>query len=142
MPVRPTSITVICWIIIVFGVLGALSMLVFSALPEVRAEMAKSPLPVPVQFALSFTGLALTTLCGSFMLGGRNWARWVYVAWNAFGFVISIFIAPNYLAMLPGLIFFGIIALFLFQPRANEFFKSQKVEIAELTDPGFIDRIR
>ncbi len=42
--------------------------------------------------------------------------------------------------MLPGLIVFGLIVFFLFQPRANQFFRGPKIEVAQLTDPGFIDR--
>jgi hypothetical protein len=58
-------------------------------------------------------------LCGTFMLRGRNWARWLAIAWLAFHVVIS-FPALGQVAF--HLLFLVAITWFLFRPDAGQYF--------------------
>ena len=65
---RPTSITVISWILIVIGVISLISTTAMLNNATVLELMAKSPLPIPVQHAISYIGLLITIVCGLAML--------------------------------------------------------------------------
>ncbi len=62
----------------------------------------------------------LAIFCGAFMLSGRNWARWLALAWMAFHVVIS-FHEPPQLAI--HCLFFAVIAWFLFRSDADRYFR-------------------
>ena len=57
---------------------------------------------------------------GIFLLYGHNWARWLLAAWMALHVVISI---PHPAQLLAHVLIFGLIAFFLFRPRATSFFR-------------------
>jgi hypothetical protein len=90
--------------------------------PVVQDLMAKNPIPVPVQYAMSYIGLLVTIGSGIAMLKGANWARYLYVIWNLVGFVIGIATSPMKAAMIPSFVVFLVIAFFLFRPKATAFF--------------------
>lgn len=119
---RPTSITVISWILIVISVLNLVTSTVNINNPMVRELMAKSPLPISVQFAMLYIGLAVTLICGVAMLGGHNWGRWLYVIWVVIGMIVGFATSPMKAMMIPGLLVFLIVAFFLFQPNATLYF--------------------
>ena len=119
---RPTLITVISWILIVISVLNLVTSTVNINNPMVHKLMAKSPLPIPVQFAMLYIGLAVTLICGVAMLGGHNWGRWLYVIWSVIGMIIGFATSPMKTMMVPGLLFFLIVAFFLFRPNATLYF--------------------
>lgn len=123
---RPVSITVISWILIVIGTISLISTTAMLNNAAVLELMAKSPLPIPVQHALSYAGLLVTMVCGIAMLKGKNWARLLYVIWGVIGFVIGIATAPMKAAMIPGFVIFAVIVFFLFRPKATAFFVQPK----------------
>lgn len=63
---------------------------------------------------------ALAVLAGAFMLRGRNWARWLALAWMVFHVVLSAFGAFRELAV-HCLILAGI-AWLLFLPQSRQYF--------------------
>jgi len=90
--------------------------------PLVLELMAKNPIPIPAQFALTYIGTAVSITCGIFMLRGANWARFLYITWSAIGCLIGLATSPMKLMLVPGIIAYGIIVFFLLQPNANKFF--------------------
>lgn len=84
--------------------------------------MAKGPLPIPVQYAMSYVSLFVMIVSGIAMLKRQNWARFLYVIWSFIGFIIGIATSPLKAAMIPGFVVFLIVAFFLFRPKANAFF--------------------
>lgn len=60
-------------------------------------------------------------LGGTFLLFGRNWARWLLAAWMAFHVAVSIFHEP--LELLAHVVIFGVITYFLFRSRVSTFFR-------------------
>ena len=119
---RPVSVTVIASIIIVTSAIGLVFSLFLINHPTVQELMAKSPLPVPVQYALEFVAPLLSALCGVFMLKGANWARLLYVGWRVLILIITFITMPVNLATLFGVIFLAVVVFFLFRPKANAFF--------------------
>jgi len=58
---------------------------------------------------------------GTFVLRGRNWARWLLAAWMALHVVISI---GEPFKLVAHLVIFGFIAFLLFRPPASAHFGS------------------
>jgi hypothetical protein len=119
---RPTSITVIAWILIVSSVLTAITSTMSLNNPMVKELMSRSLLPLPVQYVIMYLGLIITVISGISILKGKNWSRYLYVIWSIIGFVIGITTSPMKAAMIPGGVIFLVIAFFLFRPKINEFF--------------------
>ena len=109
---RPISVTIVAWIVIVLGVAGA-----FLMLPGI----SKAPL-TSMQITFAYTGLAVSALSGLFMLGGKNWSRWLYVVWCILGLAYALTTVPNPLLLIPGALKTAIIAFVLFRKPANLFF--------------------
>ena len=78
---RPLSITILACVYIVAGAIG------FAAhLTDFRASDAFRYDGIWIELVR-----LLAVLAGAFMLRGRNWARWLAMAWIAFHVVLSIF---------------------------------------------------
>lgn len=122
MRTRPPSITVVAWFLIVMGVISlAITSLMLNN-PQVLELMRKNLLPIPVQYAMTYTGLAVILVSGVAMLKGHNWGRMLYVIWTSIGFVIGVAASPAKASMIPGLAVFLVIVYFLFRPSANAYF--------------------
>jgi hypothetical protein len=121
---RPTSVTVIAWILIVVGCLALITTTFSLSLsnPQVRDLMARSPIPIPVQYVISYAGLAVMIASGVGMLKGQNWARLLYVIWTAVSILLGLATAPVRVMLIPGVILYGVIVFFLFRPKANQYF--------------------
>ena len=123
---RPTSITVIGWILIVFGVFGLLSVLVILALkdnPIMQQSMTVIPVALPVQIARGVVGVAVTFACGIGVLRRQNWARFLYVGWKLTTLVYFFIVSPfSPLLTIPSIVFFLILTYFLFEPTATRYF--------------------
>jgi hypothetical protein len=63
----------------------------------------------------------LAVVAGTFMLLGRNWARWLALAWMAFHVAISISDPVRKLAMHAAI--FAVIAWILLRPAAGRYFR-------------------
>lgn len=119
---RPVSVTVIAWFFIVTSGLSLVTSFFTMDNPQVRELMAKSPIPIPLQFALMYLGLAISLVSGFALLNGRDWGRKLYVGWSCVGFMIGFATSPMKGALIPGLVFFIVVVFLLFRPRANAFF--------------------
>lgn len=123
---RPTSISVIAWFLIVSSGISLIAIPVSLNNPMAKVLMAKSLLPIPLQYVLLYLGVLITFVAGIAMLEGQNWARFLYVIWNAIGFVIGIVTYPLNTAMIPGFVGFAVITFFIFRPKANEYFSPKE----------------
>ena len=132
MRTRPTSVTVIAWILIVMGGISLVSTTVMIGTgmidkvmidnPAARELISKSPIPVPVQYVMSYISFLIMLVSGVAMLKRQNWGRWLYVVGTAAGFIIGVMTSPLKEAMVPGLVVFVVVTFFLFRPKANRYF--------------------
>lgn len=121
-PDRPTSITVISWLLIVTSGMNVITSLTSLNNPAVLRLMERSLLPIPVQFILLYVGLAIAFACGVAMLNGENWGRWLYVIWSGIGLVVALATSPMKLLLIPGALIYFLVAFFLFRPNASAYF--------------------
>jgi hypothetical protein len=99
--------------------------------------IATGPIGMVVQFAdfrnvhllaydvilISFVRL-LAVVTGVYLLGARNWARWLAMAWIGFHVIVSVFHPLRELAM--HMIVFAAFAAALFHRGAAQYFSSLK----------------
>ncbi len=118
---RPRSITVISVICVAFAAITLLANFLprlDGSTPQPTAE----PNPHhPLMDAFIYVIRAAPILSGVFMLSGRNWARWLLVAWIAFHIVIGFWHSLG--AGLVHALLFGVILFFLFRPLASAYFR-------------------
>lgn len=122
MQTRPTSVSVIAWYLIVIGGISLIMTTVMIGNPTMVEVMNKSPLPIPVQYAMTYLGLLIMLISGVFMLKGKDWSRKLYVGWSLVAIVIGLATSPMQAMMIPGIVVFIVIAFFLFRPKANAYF--------------------
>ncbi len=107
---RPLPVTVIACLLIVTGAVG----LVYH-LTEFQAH------PFPTDLVWISLVRLLAIVAGVYLLRGRNWARWLALAWIAFHVVVSAFNSWFQVA------FHGVLcaafAYFLFRPSATRYFR-------------------
>lgn len=109
---RPISITILAWLYIAVGVLGTAA-----HYADFRAHK-----PIVNEF-VSITLLgAVAIVAGAFMLRGRNWARWLALAWMASHVAISAFHPLHELIIHSAL--FVLFAFLLFQRKARAYFSA------------------
>ena len=127
---RPTSITVVAWILILMGGISLISttLTIDTVMnnPAARELMSKSAIPVQVQYAMTYVVLLVMLVAGVAILKGQNWGRWLYVIGTALGFLIGIMTSPLKEAMIPGFVVFVVVTFFLFRPNANKYFSDQE----------------
>ena len=108
---RPLPVTIVAWVYIAMGVIGFVY-----HLPDLHANNA-----------LQFDGIGielvrlLAVVAGAFMLRGRNWARWLAVAWIAFHVVVGALHSFQQAAI--HTLFCAVIAFFLFRPASARYFR-------------------
>jgi hypothetical protein len=121
---RPMSVTVICWILIIFCSIGLLTLLSTLADPIFGKFFGNSDLPISAMKIGGALGYVVAIVCAIFMLRGANWARWLYLGWVAIGLLSVSFSASSLLLVIPGALKTIVFAYFLTRSDASAFFKS------------------
>src|SRR5262245_48400835 len=106
MKTRPKSVTVVAWILIVIAGLSLITTTVMLDNPVARDLMSKSPIPIPVQYVMTYTSLVIMLVSGIAILKQKNWGRWLYVIGTAVGFLVGFATSPVKEAMIPGFVVF------------------------------------
>lgn len=122
MKTRPVSVTVIAWILLLINALSLLGSLMTINDPLAREQMAESPIPVTLQFVVTYLVLSISILCAIFMMRAANWARLLYIACGAIGLVFGLLASSEKLWLIPGILIYAIIVFFLLRPKAKAYF--------------------
>ncbi len=86
---RPLSVTILAWLYIVTGVGGVV----------LHAAEFKTLHPFAWDALLVELVSAAAVIAGVYMLRGRDWARWLALAWIAFHVIVSAFHTARELAI-------------------------------------------
>ena len=117
---RPISVTVVSLVFMAAGLAGI----------AYHAAELRSPRQAEAFWVLLVRLLAVAGAV--FALRGRNWARWLLVAWMAFHVVLSLFHPPLQL-LVHGLLLIAI-SYFLFNRTASAFFGQRRGAAPPLPD--------
>ncbi len=129
MQTPPTAIRIISSWLIFSGVVALIINVTGRSNPAVIEIMSRNPLPLPVQLAWVYLGAFVSLLCGIALMKGRSWARFLYLFWTGTTLVASFVTSPVKMASVPGLLFFIIVAFFLFHPKTEAYFTGQEQRV-------------
>ena len=119
---RPTSLTIIGWLLIVMGAFGALATLMLPNNPVAAQMLEQSALPMSAHIAIGLIGSLISIACGFGVLKGLAWSRLLYVGWTIVSIVIALIGTPFNSIMLVGWLLQAVIIFFLFRPAASAWF--------------------
>lgn len=119
---RPTSLTVIGWILIVLGAFGLLGALMVSSNPVAIQMLEQSSIPVSVHMAMSVIGGLVSIACGYGVLKGLAWSRLLYTGWIVLTAAVTLVSMPFTSFMIVGWLIQAVIIFFLFRPEATAWF--------------------
>ena len=127
---RPTSLTVIAWLLIVSCVLSIASFVMAHGNPAAENVMRQGVLPLWLQYAIGYFGMAVQLVCALAFLKGKAWGRTLYIGWGVIGLVIGFSTSPMKLALIPGAILFALVVFFLLRPAASAFFANGRHDVS------------
>ncbi len=110
---RPISVTVIAWVYIAAGAIGFVYHF---------AELLERPFHYDAIWVECLRLLAV--VAGVFILRGRNWARWLALAWIGFHVIVSAFHSLPELAI--HCLFFALTTWALFWGGASRHFRARQ----------------
>lgn len=127
MPRRPFTITLVCWMLIVYYLISFLVVLVMTSdtdkfiqthhgLLNLSTEMLRYR--VTMMFLVPITNLILAIM----MLKGKNWSRYVYLLFNSIVYFLSLLLQGHRWQTVFFIMLFGVTLLILFSERSNQFF--------------------
>jgi hypothetical protein len=113
---RPTSITIISWICIVFGTIA----LIAGVLPSGDITAAQRLVELKTHWYAHLSRMAMI-LSGVLMLYGSNEGRWLLVLWLVFHVVVGALHSP--VRLLTHALLFLVGVFFLFRRKASAYFQ-------------------
>ena len=132
---RPTSITVIAWILIVGSAIKAPWTLSLLHDPQFVESLAhNSSLPVRVQYFDMVADPVVAIVVGIGLLKGQNWARVLYLVAGVIGLLLNFAtcrVRP--IMIIPAAVFLAII-YFLFRSEADQYFRGKKAPRVNTTE--------
>jgi hypothetical protein len=120
----PPSIRVIGWIFIAVGVVSMFKDLWPLLTPDAARQVAKLKADGLADLGPAWTSRLLAIVGGAGVLHGRNWARWLLVAWMAFHLGLSLLHSVTEL-LLHAVIFTPLLFL-LFRRSSEPYFRAGK----------------
>ena len=110
---RPLSVAIIGWLYIAVG-----------AITFAYEFRAGQPFPYDMVWAELVRLIAVVS--GVYLLRGRNWARWLALAWIVFHVILSAFHSLSEVAI--HCLLCALIAYFLFRPQTTLYFRAVRTE--------------
>lgn len=112
---RPISVTIVGWFFIIVGLLSL----------AYHFNQAKSLNPFPTDLIWMVLVNLLAIVGGVFILRGRQWARWLAIAWITFHVVLSLHSVQKTVVHVLLLV---AIAFLLFRRNASAYFRGSGAE--------------
>src|SRR5947208_702117 len=92
---RPTSMTVIGWLLVVLTVLGLVLVFTMSSNPAMVKAAEQMHMSMTFLQAWSVLGAIINLSCAYGIFKGLPWSRVLYLAWGLIGLVFSFYTSPQ-----------------------------------------------
>jgi len=122
---RPLSLTIIAWFLIIFSLLGLYGVFTMGSNPAAMKMLEQMHTSLVFQQAWGTVGALINIACAYGILKGLPWSRVLYVVWGAIGIAVSFFISPMKAMIVLSIVFFVVIAAFLYTNAANDWFQAR-----------------
>lgn len=127
---RPLSVTIIGWFLVVTTVTSLPMTIRSSSRRAFEKVAATRSVPVAVQQTVSIAAALANLIGGYFLLRGKNWARYLVVAWSLAMLGYGFFVSPYRVPLLFGLPMTLLGGYFLFRRPASEFLEAVRAGAA------------
>lgn len=107
---RPISVTILGYLLIAVGAIG------------IAYHFGEFNASRPGEYVWVLIVRLIAIVCGVFVLRGKDWARWLSIAWIAFHVILSFFHSIGQVAV--HALFLAVFAVLLFRATANQFFRA------------------
>ncbi len=123
MRIKPTSVSVIGWLLIVSAVVRALYLDQDRQNPEVLKSLT-TKVPFSTLLMMGCLDVSALFISGVGILRGYNWARYFYTAWVilSYGVIFWLLTVPVTVAIWSNLAFVLFTLFMLYRPYANAYF--------------------
>jgi hypothetical protein len=122
---RPTSMTVIASLLIVFTLLGIYGLITAGTNPIMTKMLTQMHVSLPLYEAYGALGIVISLACAYGIFKGLPWSRVLYLAWGIVGLIVGLYISPIKAALVLSLIFLVVICAFLWTNTANDWFSAR-----------------
>ena len=122
---RPTSMTVIGVLLIIFALFGLYGMVMAGSNPMMTQMLTQMHMSLLMYQAYTAVGLVVSLLCAYGIFKGLPWSRVLYLLWGIIGLVVGMYISPIKAALVLSLVFLVIICGFLWTNTANDWFSAR-----------------
>ena len=122
---RPLSIAIIAWFLGITAVISIYSIATMGSNPLMAKMLEKMPVSLTFLQVWASLGVVITLVSAYGIWKGLPWGRVLYVVWSVIGIIVSFYTSPIQSLILVSIVFFIIIAAFLFTNRANEWFSAR-----------------
>ena len=123
---RPPTITAIGWLFILVGAAGLLKDVWPLATGDAAHQLAKLRADGLADVGPAWTSRLLAIVGGAGLLRGRNWARWLLVAWMLFHIGLSLVHPGSRLVV--HVVLFAPILYLLFRPASSAYLRPDSSE--------------
>lgn len=122
---RPTSMTVIAWLLIVLTVLGLIGVVTMARNAVMLAAIEKMHVSLAFEQAWGVLGAIINLACAYGVLKGLPWSRVLYVLWGIIGIIVGLYLSPMKAAIVLALVILVVISIFLWTNTANDWFQAR-----------------
>ena len=122
---RPLSIAIIAWFLGITALISIYSIATMGSNPLMAKMLEKMPVSLTFLQVWASLGVVITLISAYGIWKGLPWGRVLYVVWSVIGIIVSFYTSPIQSLILVSIVFFIIIAAFLFTNRANEWFSAR-----------------
>jgi hypothetical protein len=122
---RPTSMTVISVVLIIFTLFGAYGLISAGTNPIMTKMLTQMHVSLPLYQAYGALGIIISLACAYGIFKGLPWGRVLYLVWGIIGLVVGLYISPIKAALVVSLVLLVIICGFLWTNTANDWFQAR-----------------
>jgi hypothetical protein len=122
---RPTSMTVISVVLIIFTLFGAYGLISAGTNPIMTKMLTQMHVSLPLYQAYGALGIIISLACAYGIFKGLPWGRVLYLVWGIIGLVVGLYISPIKAALVVSLGLRLIICGFLWTNTANDWFQAR-----------------
>lgn len=136
MGTRPTSMTVIAVVLLLFTLLGVFGLITAASSGEMTKALAQMHMSLPVYEAYGALGIIINLACIYGIWTGLPWSRVLYLVWGIIGLVVSFYISPIKAAIVVALVILVVVCAFLWTNTANDWFQARGLMLKREPDRG------
>ena len=137
--VRPTSVTVVAVLLLIFAALGLLGVLFIAGNAQAKAIYEQKNISFAFVIAQSLIACGITVAASIAMLIGQNWGRWLYLIVTPINMIIGFVLMGIQPAAILGVGLYVLFLVLLTRPKANGYFAAAAAASNTIAPPTALE---